>query len=77
MQDFKQRGRPRAKKQEPEAVEPVTPPMLKNVSQQRHVMYGEIVQPGATYVPTDANKADKMGSKRIVRAVDMGYLEWV
>ena len=74
MQDFKQRGRPKLKKQEAETMAPA---MLKNVSSNPHAVYSILVKPGATYTPTDANKADVLASKRIANAVDCGFLEWV
>ena len=40
-------------------------------------VYGSIVQPGATYTMTDADKADEHNGKRIKNAIASGNLERV
>ena len=53
------------------------PTGIKNVSGRRHKVYGSIVQPGATYTMTDADKADEHNGKRIKNAIASGNLERV
>jgi len=50
---------------------------IKNISRFRHKVYGKIVQPGATYQPTESDLADEKATKRIDNAVRKGYLERV
>ena len=50
---------------------------IKNVSRFRFKVYGKIVQPGATYEPTSADKKDEKATKRIDNAVRKGYLDRV
>ena len=53
------------------------PDSIKNVSGRRHKVYGSIVQPGATYTMTDADKEDEHNGKRIKNAIASGNLERV
>ena len=50
---------------------------IKNISGRRHKVYEQIVQPGATYTLTDADKADEHNGKRIENAIASGKLERV
>ena len=53
------------------------PTGIKNISGSRHKVYGSIVQPGATYTLTEADKADEHNGKRIKNAIASGKLERV
>jgi len=53
------------------------PTGIKNISGRRHKVYGQIVQHGATYTLTEADKADEHNGKRIKNAIASGKLERV
>ena len=72
MDDFKEQ-----KSQPKKAPTPPAPTGIKNVSGRRHKVYGSIVQSGATYTMTDADKADEHNGKRIKNAIASGNLERV
>ena len=73
MEDFKEH-KSMSKKAPAQAPAPTG---IKNVSGSRHKVYGQIVQPGATYTLTDADKADEHNGKRIENAIASGKLERV
>ena len=69
---------PSAEDQEEESDnEDAQPDSIKNISGRRHKVYEQIVQPGATYTLTDADKADEHNGKRIENAIASGKLERV
>ena len=72
MDDYKEH-----KSMPKKAPAPPAPTGIKNVSGRRHKVYGQIVQPGATYTLTDADKADEHNGKRIKNAIASGKLERV
>ena len=72
MDDFKEH-----KSMPKKAPAPPAPTGIKNVSGRRHKVYGSIVQPGATYTLTEADKADEHNGKRIKNAIASGKLERV
>lgn len=47
---------------------------INNISGVRCKVYGQIVQPGGSYTPTDADLEDQKGGKRIENAIEKGYL---
>ena len=53
------------------------PTGIKNVSGSRHKVYGQIVQPGATYTLTEADKADDRSGQRVKNGIAAGKLERV
>ena len=73
MEDFKEH-KSMPKKAPAQAPAPTS---IKNVSGSRHKVYGQIVQPGATYTLTEADKADEHNGKRIKNAIASGKLERV
>lgn len=50
---------------------------IRNMTPYRFKVYGKVVQPGATYEPTSADKKDEKATKRIDNAIRKGYLEKV
>jgi len=50
---------------------------IKNISGRRHKIYGAIIQPGETYTPNEADKADDLSVQRIKNAIASGHLERV
>jgi len=72
MDDYKEH-----KSMPKKAPAPPAPTGIKNISGRRHKVYGQIVQPGATYTLTEADKADEHNGKRIKNAIASGKLERV
>ncbi len=62
---------------EEKAPEPQKPKrIVKNVTGNRWIVCGNIVEPGAIYKLTDNDMKNERGMKRVHRGVEIGVLQW-